>query len=111
MAEVWKDVVRAEGIYSVNDRGAVRREAGGRGARVGRILKPTYDRSGYRRVILRINGKSRLFFEHTLVMAAFVGPKRAGYEIHHRNGLRDDNRLENLEYMSRDDHKKTHGKK
>lgn len=38
---------------------------------------------------------------HSLVMEAFVGPRPAGLDIRHKNGIRHDNRLENLEYGTR----------
>jgi hypothetical protein len=48
------------------------------------------DSSGYRRV-----GN---FLEHRLVMAAMIGrPLHRWESVHHKNGIRDDNRPENLE--------------
>lgn len=38
---------------------------------------------------------------HSLVMEVFVGPRPSGMDIRHKNGVRDDNRLENLEYGTR----------
>lgn len=37
---------------------------------------------------------------HSLVMKTFVGPRPEGMVINHKNGIRWDNRLENLEYCT-----------
>jgi len=54
---------------------------------------------GYLRVKLTINGRSKNYMVHKLVAEAFIGKRpNAKYQICHKNGLRTDNRVENLYY-------------
>lgn len=77
--------------------------------RVARLMK-AHDSFGYRRVALRIGGKRRRAMVHRLVMEVFVGPSEM--DVAHLNGVRDDNRLENLVYATKQEneaHKVEHG--
>lgn len=43
---------------------------------------------------------------HSLVMSEFVGPRPKGFVINHKNGIRWDNRLDNLEYCTQSHNRK-----
>lgn len=56
------------------------------------------DRRGYRIITQTKNGKSRPVFVHRLIMEKMLGRKLHKHEtVHHKNGIRSDNRPENLE--------------
>lgn len=67
-----------------------------------RIYFPSHPKSDKRGWIL----------EHDLIMECNIGRWLDKDEVvHHKNGIKDDNRLENLELMKRSEHMKLHMKK
>lgn len=63
--------------------------------------------NGY--VYVRHNGKYEL--EHRVVMEKYLGRKlREDEVVHHKNGVKTDNRLENLQLMTNSEHTKLHCK-
>lgn len=75
---------------------------------VPRKLKPTLNRIGYLQVNLRNNGKQHTKQVHRLIYEAFKGTIPAGMHVHHVNGNKTDNRLCNLELMSKEEHDNHH---
>ena len=66
-------------------------------------MKPTIHHDGYRYVTLYAGKKARSRKVSVLVAEAFVGPKPVGQgrqECRHKNGIRHDDRADNLEWGS-----------
>lgn len=94
--EIWKPFNE---WYEVSTHGRVR---SWKNNRWGRRLEPknlSTPLSMYGYPHLRVEGKTR--FVHHLVLEVFVGPMPEGKEACHRNGIRTDNRLENLYWGTR----------
>lgn len=65
-----------------------------------KILKPFKVTNGYYRVCLKKNNKYYNLALHRLVLITFIGdyPK---LDVNHKNGIKTDNRIENLEWCTR----------
>jgi hypothetical protein len=55
-----------------------------------------------------VNIGNRLVRLHRLIWEIHNGPIPHGYQIHHRNGNKQDNRLSNLQCVSRREHDELH---
>lgn len=102
--EKWKDVPGWFG-YQVSNMGNVRSRWATGGAHRGltnawHTIGKNPNRYGYRKVML-CNGKRQLKKNvHVLVMLAFVGPVPKGHEVNHKDGMKANCRLQNLEYAT-----------
>jgi len=83
--------------YGVNGLGGVFSMANGNRKK----LKPVIMKKGYSQVTLYSNKKPKKFLIHRLVAFAFLGDKSDNLEINHKNKVRSDNRLENIEWVTR----------
>lgn len=105
--EVWKKVVGFEDYYLVSSLGRIYSnlrmpKISGVGHRSlgGKIMNAEVAHNGYLRVRLQANGISKKEAVHRVVMASFVGPIGDFQTVNHINGIKTDNRLENLEYLT-----------
>lgn len=104
--EAWKDIPGYEGLYQVSDHGRVRslgRNCKSRNAstqwKKPRVLTQEITIHGYCRVRLYdAKGIAKHHAVHRLVMGAFYG--ESDLEVNHKNEIKTDNRIENLEYCS-----------
>lgn len=91
--EIWKPIEGYERIYAISSCGNVRSFHDGMN-----LLIPRRKKSGYLFVCLSKNNIQRYFHIHRLVGKAFIPNPDKKPQINHKNGIKDDNRVENLEW-------------
>lgn len=99
--EIWKDINGYDGDYQVSNMGRVKTLK----KQIGRIepekiMTPTTTYQGYSRVVLRKDGKSKIFAVHRLVADAFIPNINGKPIVDHIDGDRTNNQVENLRWCT-----------
>lgn len=99
--ELWRPIPGYEGRYSASTLGDVRRDrAFGYRPQYG-VLHPVLSAYGYLTGLLYAeDGRRRMWFWHRLITLTFMGPPPLGLFVNHKNGVKTDNHLHNLEYVT-----------
>lgn len=118
--EEWRDIEGYEGLYQVSSEGRVKsleRDNNGKNQYGGctmrlkeKILRPWHNGTNdkHLRIELRKDGKRNIPLIHILVAKAFV-PNPNGYTtVHHIDHNPQNNMVENLVWMSEEEHNKLH---
>lgn len=93
--EIWKDIPEYEGLYQVSNLGNVKSLFRNKE----RILKPGII-NGYYQVNLRKINSNKWYRIHRLVASVFIPNHDNKPHVDHINGIRNDNRSENLRWCT-----------
>lgn len=99
MIEIWKDIPGHKGLYQASNTGRIKSLNYGRTGKE-KLLKLQMNTHGY----LAVDIKQKKYSVHRLILLTFIG--KSDLECNHKNGIKTDNRLENLEYCTSDENQK-----
>ena len=89
-----KDIIGYEGLYAITPEGQLW------SYRRGRFMRLTPGTRGYLQVGLTKDKKQKCYWVHSLVLENFVGPRPIKHTANHKNGVKTDNNVENLEWVT-----------
>lgn len=92
----WRPIPGYEDLYEVSSEGVIRSLKSGKA-----LSTRSSVGSGYVQANLWKNGVRKRTTMHRVVAEAFFGPATGGMEVNHKNGIKTDNRVSNLEWCSR----------
>ncbi len=93
MEEVWKEIPGFD-LYEASNMGNVRNR------KTQRLLEKYQTKNGYERLTLRQSGKYVSRDVHRLVAQAFIPNPEEKNTVNHMNRVKNDNRVENLEWAT-----------
>lgn len=98
--ENWKDVLGYEGSYMVSDLGRIKSLPRYK-VRTVRYLKQNVLKGGYCYVEFCLNGVRKKHLVHRIEAIAFIDNPENKPQVNHKNGVKTDNNLGNLEWNTR----------
>ena len=100
MKEIWKDIIGYEGLYQVSNLGRIKSLPRNGTVKEQKILKQTLDTNGYLTIGLHKNNKAKKINIHRIVAETFVANINNYNIINHKDGNKQNNRVDNLEWCT-----------
>lgn len=95
--------------YEISNYGRLRRKPGSPGGHCGLVkYVQVCPKGGYLQYRMRLNGKKTARYIHRLVAEHFVEGQRPGYEVHHIDEDKTNNKASNLTWLESTTHKRGH---
>jgi hypothetical protein len=91
--EIWKPIIDCDD-YKISNLGNVKN------IKTNKYLHPYLDNAGYQKISLCINKKTKSCRLHRLIAIHFIPNPENKPTIHHKNNVKHDNRIENLEWAT-----------
>lgn len=102
MIHRWRDIPGYDGKYQANTEGEVRRVFPSGKTRKMHPWKKKYAKGSNRYVVkLTKDGKPKDEVLAQVIARTFMGPPPEGYVAYHKNGIQEDNYIQNIEYISK----------
>lgn len=102
--EEWRDVLDFVGLYQISNYGRLRTKSNDNWV----IRSNVNSKGDYLSVVLLDKNRRKSTRIHRLVFEAFVGVIPKGYYIHHIDGNKQNNHIDNLKLVSPKEHAKEH---
>lgn len=113
MEEIWKEIPGYEGYFEVSNLGnfrskdrIIKYKQNGTRLYPGKMLKVEQMQDGYQRIVLMKDAVKKRYMCHRLVALTFIPNPDELPQVNHKDGIRNNNCVENLEWCTQSQNEK-----